>query len=119
MTLTGTVVRGEGLGRTLGFPTANLKLDGGAATPAKGVWAVTVEGPGLPAVPAVCNIGVRPTVSAAGTLSVEVHIPRFDQDLYGKTLTVRFDRKLRDEMKFASLEDLKAQIRRDLADLLQ
>ena len=117
MTLTGVVVRGEGLGRKLGIPTANLAFEGEA--PDRGVWAVTVSGADEKTWPAVCNVGVRPTVSGAGRLTVEVHLPKFSGDLYGKTLSVRFDRKLRDEKKFGSLDELKAQIQRDIADLLQ
>jgi riboflavin kinase/FMN adenylyltransferase len=111
--LSGVVVRGEGLGRKLGVPTANVAFEG--AAPERGVWAVDVEGYGK----AVCNVGVRPTVSGAGKLTVEVHVPGFSGDLYGKTLTLDFKRKLRDERKFSSVEELKAQIQRDIADLLQ
>ena len=118
MTLSGTVVRGEGLGRKLGFATANLRLDGGLTPPAKGVWAVMVEGESLPARRAVCNIGFRPSVTSAGVLAVEVHIPSFSGDLYGKRLKLTFIRKLRDEKKFSSLEELKAQIARDVAERL-
>jgi riboflavin kinase / FMN adenylyltransferase len=103
-------VRGQGLGAKLGFPTANLAFEG--AAPERGVWAVTVEGR-----PAVCNVGVRPTVSGEGKTVVEVHIPGFSGELYGKRLAVTFGRKIRDERKFGSLDELKAQIARDIATI--
>ena len=116
MTLSGVVVKGEQLGRKLGFPTANLDFEGPA--PERGVWAVVVEGEGLPQRKAVCNIGVRPTVSGTGHVLVEVHIPNFSGDLYGKTLKIDFLRKLRDEKKFVSLDELKKQIAADAAAAL-
>jgi riboflavin kinase/FMN adenylyltransferase len=111
--LEGVVVRGEGLGRKLGVPTANIAFEG--EPPARGVWAVDVEGHGK----AVCNVGVRPTVSGAGKLTVEVHLPGFSGDLYGKTLKLAFTRKIRDEKKFSGLEELKAQIAADIAEALR
>jgi FAD synthase len=111
MTLSGVVVRGDGIGAKLGFPTANLSYEG--PPPERGVWEVEVEGLGR----AVCNVGVRPTVTGAGKVVVEVHIPGWSGDLYGKTLKVAFSRKLRDEKKFASVDELKAQIARDVGAL--
>ena len=116
MRLEGLVVRGDGLGRTLGFPTANVAFEGEG--PERGVWAVTVEAAGLPPAKAVCNVGVRPTVSGAGKLTVEVHIPGFSGELYGQRLRIMFLAKLRDEKLFGSLEELKAQIAEDVAGLL-
>lgn len=113
MTLEGVVVRGAGLGAKLGFPTANVAYEG--APPERGVWAVEVQGYGK----GVCNIGVRPTVSSSGQVSIEVHLPGFSGDLYGKTLKVSFLRKLRDEKKFASVEELKAQIAADVEEALR
>ena len=115
MTLEGVVVRGEGLGAKLGFPTANLSFSG--LSPARGVWAVAVDGPGLTTRPAVCNVGVRPTVSQRQRLTVEVHIPGFAGDLYGQKLSVRFVRKIREERRFASVDELKEHISRDLIAL--
>lgn len=106
-------MRGEGLGRKLGFPTANLAFEGLA--PERGVWAVSVEGFG----PAVCNVGMRPTVSQERRIVVEVHIPGYSGDLYGKKLNVDFLRRLREERKFQSVDELKAQIAADIADLLR
>jgi riboflavin kinase/FMN adenylyltransferase len=109
---TGVVVRGDGVGRQLGFPTANVR--GEAPPPERGVWAVRVSGAGLSRRPGVCNVGVRPTVGGAA-LVVEVHLPGFSGDLYGKTLELSFIAKLRQERKFSSLDELKAQIALDIA----
>lgn len=111
--LSGVVVRGEGLGAKLGFPTANLSVQ--EAPPERGVWVVEAMGAGLGARKGVCNVGIRPTVSGEGRLVVEVHIPGFSGDLYGQELRLTFVRKLRDERKFGSVEELKAQIARDVA----
>ena len=108
MILKGVVVRGAGLGAKLGFPTANLDVQ----TDIRGVWEVEVLGR-----KAVCNVGVRPTVSGDRKLVVEVHIPGFREDLYGRTLSVEFVRKIRDEKKFASVDELKAQIALDLSTI--
>jgi len=110
----GRVVRGERLGRKLGFPTANLKTASGK--PPRGVWRVRVRGTTLGERAAVCNVGVRPTVGGK-RLVVEVHIPGFRGDLYGRTLSVSFLSRIRGEKKFPSLAALKAQIRRDVAAL--
>lgn len=111
----GRVVRGERLGRKLGFPTANLKLPS-SARPPRGVWKVLVEGTTVGERLGACNVGVRPTLGGV-RLVVEVHIPGFRGDLYGRTLTVSFLSKIRSERRFASLGALKAQIRRDVASL--
>ena len=112
MTLKGLVVKGQGLGAKLGFPTANVAFDG--AVPERGVWEVNTLGRR-----AVCNVGVRPTVDGSGKLTVEVHIPGFSGDLYGQRLTIVFVRKIREEKKFGSVEELKAQIARDVSTLGQ
>jgi len=109
----GVVVKGERLGRKLGFPTANVEVEGGADRLPRGVHKVMVEGR-----VGVCNVGVRPTVGGA-RLVVEVHIPGFTGDLYGKTLEVEILGKIRDEKKFASLDELKAQIAVDVAAALK
>ncbi len=113
MTVEGVVVRGDGLGAKLGFPTANIAYQTPPAE--RGVYLVEVDGAGPKPLKAVCNIGTRPTVTSGPRLVVEVHIPGFTGDLYGKKLTVRLVRKLRDERKFPSLEALKAQIAADVA----
>jgi riboflavin kinase/FMN adenylyltransferase len=111
--LFGTVVRGDGRGRTLGFPTANLDL-AGELRPSRGVWGASVEVDGR-TWPAVVNIGGRPTFLPEGAAAdtVEVHAIGFRGDLYGRALEVRLLGRLRDERKFADAQALKAQIARD------
>jgi riboflavin kinase/FMN adenylyltransferase len=113
--LTGKVVRGDGRGRQLGFPTANIDY-GASPLPENGVYEVSVEGDGLSA-RGVCNVGLRPTISGSKGVHVEVHIPGFSGDLYGQVLKVAFKKKIRGEKKFASLDELKAQIRTDIESL--
>ncbi|MBI4755370.1 MAG: bifunctional riboflavin kinase/FAD synthetase [Betaproteobacteria bacterium] len=108
----GRVVHGDRLGRQLGYPTANVSLKRTRA-PLGGVFVVTVEGGGLNAHPGVASLGVRPTVSEGRQLRLEIHLFDFDADIYGAHLRVNFLHKLRDEMKFDSLEALTAQIARD------
>lgn len=110
--LTGTVVKGQQLGRTLGFPTANLQLPPEKFLPRWGVYSVWVEGVSCQSQPGVMNIGCRPTV-CGDRPTVEVYLLDWSGDLYGHTLTVRLDRFLRPEAKFDSLDALKAQIRQD------
>ena len=108
------MVHGEGLGRKLGFPTANLKVSKGKIPPL-GVYSVMVAGPSLEsALRAVCNVGVRPTLGLGGRVLVEVHIPGFSADLYGRTLKVMFLKRMRREKNFTSLSALKRQIRQDI-----
>ena len=110
-TLTGTVVRGQQLGRTLGIPTANLRLPPGLAVPKFGVYAccVLIDGTRYAA---VTNIGTRPTVAGKG-ITVEPWILDYSGDLYGREITLEFHFFLRSEQKFPSLEDLQAEIRRN------
>ena len=116
---TGVVVRGDQRGRTLQFPTANL--DGVTELlPPRGVYAVTVdrdegERGFVPLAAGVTNLGVRPTVDGA-RLTIEAHLFDFSGDLYDARLRVHWRHRLRDERKFASLDELKAQIARDVAD---
>lgn len=114
--LVGDVEYGQQVGRTLGFPTANLRLPAEKFLPRFGVYAVSVNGAGLETdrnIPGVMNIGYRPTV--AGTQqTVEVHLLDWTGDLYGQTLTVNLKHFLRPEQKFASLTELKAQIQQDV-----
>ena len=127
----GTVVRGEALGRRLGFPTANLDLHHELHPPA-GVYAgfarrigpPTGEGAGRPGpgrigdpLPAVANIGTRPTVTGDGQAAprVEVHLLDFEGDLYGEQLELEFRSRLRAEQRFDGIEALSAQIAQDVA----
>lgn len=112
-TVCGTVVEGRKLGRTIGFPTANLAT-GDAQLPPDGVWAVRAWLPGGSSVPGVANLGVRPTVDGTNR-AFEVHLFDFNEDLYGQELEIRFEKHLRHEMKFASLDDLRFQIQQDAA----
>lgn len=109
--LTGEVISGRRLGRTLGIPTANLSLPEALIVPKFGVYACLAcfEGKKLPA---VANIGNRPTVGGH-RITVEPWILDFDGDLYGKEITLEFYAFIRPEQKFPTLEDLKAQIQRD------
>ncbi len=110
--LSGQVVSGRQLGRTIGIPTANLSLPEGLLAPRFGVYACKVWAEGR-AYLAVTNVGTRPTVSGEG-VTVEVHLLDFEGDLYGKEITVAFYAFLRPEQKFASLEELRAQIAADI-----
>lgn len=107
--ISGTVVRGQQLGRQLGYPTANVHMrhERPALT---GVYAVMLDG-----MPGVANLGVRPTLAGIPKLSLEVHLFDFNGDLYQRHVHVEFLHKLRDEIKFADLSALKAQIAQDIA----
>jgi riboflavin kinase / FMN adenylyltransferase len=113
--LCGTVIQGEGLGRELGFPTANLDFSGLVAPPT-GVYAAEAQiGAGATRWRAAVNIGHRPTVhSADPQLHIEAHILDFDGDIYGQTLELVFLKKLREEKKFPNTTDLRAQIAEDI-----
>ena len=111
--LQGTVVPGSGLGRRWGFPTANLSPDG-EKIPPLGVYHVEAVWDGH-AHAAVCNVGVRPTLDAGRQVWIEAHVLDFEGDLYGKSLRIDFLEKIRDEKRFASLEELSEQIRKDCA----
>lgn len=116
--LTGSVVQGQQLGRTIGFPTANLQVPPQKLLPCYGVYAVWVEGAGGDRWPGVMNIGRRPTVDGTHT-TVEIHLLSWQGDLYHKTLTVSLQAFLRPEQKFASLDALKLQIQQDCQAALQ
>jgi riboflavin kinase/FMN adenylyltransferase len=111
VTMEGTVVRGDGRGRRLGFPTANLRLDPDTDPPL-GVFAARVEGAGGQ-VAAVANIGTRPTFEGQG-VSVEVHLLDFEGDLYDRRLRVTLHRRLRGERRFDTVEELRRQIAGDI-----
>ncbi len=110
----GMVVPGDGRGRTLGFPTANVALPPGLAVPRSGVYAVRAGKMGEPLLPGVANIGSRPTFEGAGE-AVEVHLLEWTGDLYGATLRVAFVSRLRDERRFAGAGELAEQITADVA----
>lgn len=111
--LSGTVARGEGRGRKIGYPTANLSLpDSRKLVPKKGVYAVRVVLPRGETKDGMLNIGHRPTFDEMD-VTVEVHILDVEADLYGDPLTVQFMQRLRDEQKFASADALATQLSED------
>jgi riboflavin kinase / FMN adenylyltransferase len=113
-TVLGDVVQGKQLGRTLGFPTANLDVHN-EQLPPLGVYAVRAK-LGNTWHPGVANLGLRPTVEeAASSPSLEVHLLDYNGNLYGQQLEVRFIQQLRSEKKFADLTELRAQIVQDTA----
>lgn len=131
----GVVVRGDGRGRSLGFPTANLDVHPQKLLPAPGVYACRVypasslrleravlagagAGPAFAGRVAVANIGTCPTFGERH-LHLEVHIPAWSGNLYGQELRVEFLRRLRDEKKFASPEELREQVARDISDVIE
>jgi riboflavin kinase/FMN adenylyltransferase len=107
----GRVVRGRQLGRTLGYPTANLRLPR-ATVPLSGIFATRVRGLGPDALPSVSSLGTRPTVGGVEPL-LETHIFDFDADIYTRRIGIEFVAKLRDELKFDGLDALVAQMDRD------
>jgi len=110
-TVTGNVVEGKKLGRTIGFPTANLRTVD-AQLPPSGVWVVRARLLDGSDVGGVANIGVCPTIGGT-TRSLEVHLLDFQGDLYGKNIEIQFLNYLRPEAKFPSLEALRLQIQSD------
>lgn len=114
----GTVVHGDQLGRTIGFPTANLAAHN-EQFPPNGVYAVEAVHAGR-TLPGVVNIGVRPTIAkASGERVLELHLFDFTADIYGQDVEVVFRRFLRPEQKFAGLDALKTQITQDVAEARQ
>jgi riboflavin kinase/FMN adenylyltransferase len=107
----GTVVSGDQRGRELGFPTANIVPDDRLAIPGHGVYAAFANG-----VPAAVNVGVRPTFDTGRGLLIETYLIDRDEDLYGSTLRVAFVERLRGERRFASVEELIAQMKIDVED---
>jgi riboflavin kinase / FMN adenylyltransferase len=107
----GEVVQGDKRGRELGMPTANLVPDDAYVTPGHGVYAGSANGH-----PAAVNVGVRPTFETGRGLLVEAHLLDFDGDLYGQTLRIAFLNRLRGEKRFDSVDELVAQMKRDVED---
>jgi len=111
--ITGRVVRGDGLGRKLGFPTANVQMKHNRP-PLTGIFAVELRGAGREPVPGAASLGVRPTVKQNGAPVLEVHLLDFDDDIYRRHVRVEFLHKFRDEEKYADLATLTRQIARDV-----
>jgi riboflavin kinase/FMN adenylyltransferase len=110
--ISGHVVHGDKLGRELGYPTANVQMHHDRP-PLTGIYAVRVSGAGSGDMPGVASLGVRPTVKTNGKPTLEVHLFDFDADLYNRHVRVHFLHKIRDELKFADVEELKRQMRLD------
>jgi riboflavin kinase/FMN adenylyltransferase len=110
----GRVAQGNQLGRTLGFPTANIKMLR-QNTPIKGVFAVTMTGIDGLEFQGVANVGTRPTIDGHSKVILETHLFNFNQNIYGRYVSVHFKHKIRHEMRFDSLEQLQTQIRLDVA----
>lgn len=108
----GRVAHGDKLGRTLGVPTANVHLHR-LATPIRGIFVVEVFGLQHEPIAGVASIGNRPTVGGTRTL-LEIHLFEFSREIYGHYIQINFLHKLRDEQRFASLDELKAHIQRDI-----
>lgn len=115
--VTGTVIHGDGRGKTIGVPTANLQVWEEQILPANGVYAAvaTLKGKQYGA---ATNVGIRPTVNGHD-LNVEAHLLDFAGDIYGQELSLRFIRHIRPEQKFSGLNELVAQIQRDIAQVQQ
>jgi len=111
--ISGRVIHGRQLGTLIGTPTANLELRRLRA-PLSGVYTVEVSGAGLASAPGVANVGVRPTVNDSIKANLEVHLLDRDINLYGRHIQVTFRHKLRDEMKFGSVQELQENIARDI-----
>lgn len=109
----GRVAHGDKIGRQLGFATANIRIKHNPL-PMTGVFAVQVSGLDAQPLPAVANLGIRPTVGGTRPL-LEVHLFDFDRDIYGKHISVCFVHKLRNEQRFPNFDALKAQIAADAA----
>jgi riboflavin kinase/FMN adenylyltransferase len=107
----GEVVSGDQRGRELGFPTANIVPDDSLAIPGHGVYAAFADG-----VPAAVNVGVRPTFESGRGVLIETYLIDREEDLYGRILRVAFVERLRGERRFASVEELIAQMRADVED---
>ena len=120
----GRVMPGYHVGHEIGFPTANLQVSQRTLIPAAGVYATLayIEDTGT-GIPAMVNIGVRPTFEGTGKeskdLTVEAHIIGIDDDLYGKTVRLEFADRIRDEKKFSSVEELREQLNRDREETLR
>ena len=113
MRFSGVVERGQGRGRELGFPTANLKIDSAALELSRGVYLGKVMWEGCPPFDALINFGLRPTFGEK-EMSLELHILDFSGDLYGKKLDVNILKRLRNEQRFDGREELIQQIQSDI-----
>lgn len=111
----GRVAHGDKRGRAIGYPTANIRMFR-KNTPVNGVFAVTMTGIDGLEFEGVANVGTRPTVDGGSKVILETHLFDFDKEIYGRYVEVHFQQKIRDEIRFQSLEQLKAQIEQDVAE---
>ena len=116
-TINGVVVRGKGIGRTIGFPTANIQPE----TPEKiipksGVYAVQARTSTSSWMPAILNIGTNPTIGN-NQQTIELHIPHFEENIYGQQVSIVFVRYIREERKFLNIDSLREQIKKDINSL--
>ena len=111
ITLSGKVVCGKGLGRTVGMPTANLRIEKGTI-PREGVYTTRILIDGK-AYPSVTNIGRRPTVDDESYITIETYIIDFDRDIYGKQVELEVHQFLRPIQKFDSLKEVQKQVQKD------
>jgi riboflavin kinase/FMN adenylyltransferase len=109
----GRVMHGDKRGRTIGFPTANIKMFR-KNTPVNGVFAVIMTGIDGLEIQGVANVGTRPTFGGGSKVILETHLFDFNQEIYGRYVEVHFKQKIRDEMRFQSLDELKRQIAMDV-----
>lgn len=109
----GRVAHGEKRGRQLGFPTANVQMFR-KNTPLAGVYAVTMSGLEGKEYQGVANVGTRPTLTKANKVVLETHLFNFNADIYGRYVEVHFKHKIRDELRFNSIDELQAQIKQDV-----
>lgn len=113
--LTGRVVHGKALGRTVGMPTANIEVTDESLLPDCGVYATRIW-MGDEMYLAVTNIGLRPTVDNEQQVTVEAHILDFDRDIYGKIVELEVHKFLRPIQKFGSLEGVQKQVKKDIEE---
>lgn len=111
--ITGTIVPGNQIGRTIGFPTINLKLNDNYVLPKFGVYKTICYVDNVPHI-AIANVGVRPTIKEGNTPNIEVHLKDFKGEIKGDYVILEFVEFIREEKKFDNLEDLKSQIQKDL-----
>ncbi len=116
--LAGEVVHGKALGRTVGMPTANIKVCDESLLPECGVYATRIK-VGEETYLAVTNIGLRPTVDNEQQVTVEAHILDFDQDIYGQVVELEVHKFLRPIQKFGSLEEVLKQVKKDIEEAKQ
>lgn len=116
--ISGRVEHGDGMGRKLGFPTANIQLKHNRP-PLSGIFVVRVQGDDLPPMNGVASLGIRPTMHHDGKAVLEVHLFDFARDIYNKHMRVDFLHKLRDEEKYSDVETLKRQIALDVSNAKQ